>query len=188
MRFSAPEIITHRTRKINVINGHSLKFSESTMKNYFTQPTKTTYSPTKNIKGSKHNPTIKVTDEINPVMTSIDSVVLKSDRGRRIRSYLSQDINSYIDATTSKKSLPSSVVSTIETTKTKSKLLKEFHSYTERELIPQERAVTPTRDLERQASRLQEIDVRQPNTDRLKKTNATAGAAGGDASCAGSNE
>lgn len=106
VRFSAPVIVNHRAKK-DTSTGHSLKFSGSKIKNNFSEPSKTVYAHTKNLKKSRRNPTIKISNDDNPVMTSIESVVLKSDKGRVVRSYLSNDINRYIDATNSKRNLPS---------------------------------------------------------------------------------
>jgi CRP-like cAMP-binding protein len=170
MRYSAPSIVTQQTRRINVTNGHSLKFSSNnTMKNYFKEPPKTIFSPNKNLKRVPKNPKIKINKEPH-VLTSIDSVVLKSETGRSVRSYFSEDINSYIDATSSHSSLPTSVTSHL-TAKSKSRLLEGVSSYSERDIIPPEREHNLRRDFERQSSRMQEKDM-MPKTTRLKAVNS----------------
>ena len=153
MRFSAPEIVTNRTRKVNVINGHSLKFSGSTMKNYFMEPTKTVYCPSKNLKKSKKNPIVKITDERSPVMTSIKSVVMKSDKGRMVHSKLSQDINCYTDATKKKSPVRPATLAPLSADKSRLKLSHELSSYSEKEVFPPLRIPTPTKDFARQVSR-----------------------------------
>lgn len=157
MRFSAPSIVTRQSRRMNVLNGNSLKFggSPNSSKQYFPEPTKTVYCPTKNLRKSKKNPKIKITGKINPVMTSVDSVVLKSDKGRIVRSYLSQDITGYLDATKSKSSSPTTL-SPPSCGISRMKLHDELSSYNEKDSFPLKRIPTPKRDHERQTSRLVE--------------------------------
>mmetsp|Transcript_11146 Transcript_11146/g.18202 ORF Transcript_11146/g.18202 Transcript_11146/m.18202 type:complete len:834 (+) Transcript_11146:119-2620(+) len=183
VRFTAPAIVTNQTRRINVINGCSLKFGPTAvMKNYFTEPTKKKFTSNRNLHKSKKNPTINLKGEADPVMTSIDSVVLRSEKGRKVRSYCSEDINNYVDATTSHSSLPSSSsVSSGQTHKSKSRLMEGVASYSEKDRIPPEREHNPRRDLERQVSRMQEKE-------KLEKQKSMAPAGLGVASADGGNE
>ena len=99
-----PEVES-KIAKVMPGNGSCLKFGRAVMKNYFTEANTTVYSHTKNLKKSNKNPTINVSDEANPVMTSINSVVVKTEKGRTHRSNHVFDINSYVASTQSKRSV-----------------------------------------------------------------------------------